>query len=632
LKVDLEAFEARFAAEVERSFRDDAIRTAVLIDDQFPDYMRMRDAPEAEFKEIDRAKNIYAFMHAKGLICDVQNWRGPVDDAATVSLLDKARKSDLILLDYQLGASGPKTALNILRHLAVSPHFNLVVLYTAQASTRVALTAATAMRGVAPPHDSVVPTEEVLESAEAILAEERFREVDAIGLREYLTDGKTPWAQELSQALRKEGVALKNLKALADRIARRWLADLLNDYTPEADKVLPLGCAVDAAQPMWVHCGSCFVAIVGKLPAGSQEDEGDYVWQRLGSALRAWHPNIYRLILSDIQNALELEAVADHEAWLDDNLSLGLGLYLLESDDAARGPVSPLDVEGSAQKLIDRFVDIIRRRLATHERISSTAIELLSSRLSTEMGDLRPQETARHARARELAHIRAERAIDWQREVLPTVNAFVVSDTFRGGHVTTGTVLRGPDDVYWLCASPACDLVPRTSGPMMVQLIRLERTTTPQDKFTPGEFVIIVETNGITVLRALEAKARQPSLEMLILPNGTRAGRQQPGGPSLISGWIATEAGLRAASVAHGFPARDGTAGGAEVPPELAPQPGATEIEPPPAVADSDGIGAKPRAPVDFVIVSQLRTSFATRFLMAAGQYQSRVGVDYVDL
>lgn len=89
--MELEDFQARFAEAVERSFRDDAIRTAVLIDDQCPDYLGMRSATDQEFSEIACVHKIYEFMHGKGLICDFQNWRHPSD--AELNSFDKVRKS-----------------------------------------------------------------------------------------------------------------------------------------------------------------------------------------------------------------------------------------------------------------------------------------------------------------------------------------------------------------------------------------------------------------------------------------------------------------------------------------------------------------------------------------------------------
>ena len=154
-------------------------------------------------------------------------------------------------------------------------------------------------------------------------------------------------------------------------------------------------------------------------------------------------------------------------------------------------------------------------------------------------------------------------------------------------------------------------------------------------------------------MRALEARARQPTLGMIILPNGTRV-RRQAGGQVVVSGWIASHEGLRLASTAHGFPgeaersskasstveeaSHDATApshqAGAETSTSVDPLGSSSDI----AEAPTDGpsmFKASPdsrTAAVDFVVVCQLRNSFATRFLMAAGQHQSRVGVDFVDL
>lgn len=191
-------------------------------------------------------------------------------------------------------------------------------------------------------------------------------------------DGRVIFASAMKEA----GLPLQNVKSLSDHIARRWIDTLIEDYELATDDELPIGFNIETDRPLWVHCGSCFVAIVGKLPASSEQEEGEYVWNQLGLALRAWRPNLFRLILSEIQNALELEAVAHHENWLNDELALGLGLYLLESEGAARSGMSPSDVEGAAQSLIDRFVDLIRRRLATHERIRQRSPQSLSRNVS----------------------------------------------------------------------------------------------------------------------------------------------------------------------------------------------------------------------------------------------------------
>ena len=534
----LDAYEAQFAEAVERSFRDDAIRTAVLIDDQFPDYLNLRNAADTEFSEIERALAIYAFMHNRGLICDVHNWRTPQD--ADLPLLEKARKSDLILLDYQLGAAGSKTALKILRHLAVSTHFNLVVLYTAEASPTVSLTVAAAMRGLKEPAEANVPTPEVLDNAEDLLAEERFSTIDAQGVRAYLTEGKTPWQGDLATSLGEAGIPLKNLKPLADFIARRWIATLATDYQIQSSPELSVECAIHAERPMWVRCGSCFVAVVKKLPASSTLDEGEYVWAQLGAALRTWQPNIYRLILSEIQNALELEAVVDHEKWLSDELALGLGLYLLENDDAARGKVSGADVEGAAQNLIDRFIDIIRRRLATHKRISSTAIELLGARLATAIGNAPAGKSARFIRSRELAHVPVTTPVDWKKKIVPAANAFMVSDRFAAVTSRRGPSCAGPPTTIGSARHPRATLFRvktarclssscASKGPMHRREIHLGRIRRDWQRRRSGHVAGHRSQNSPTVAcnrRSAQRDASDPGPRRSILP--LRMDRRRP--------------------------------------------------------------------------------------------------------
>jgi len=575
-----EAYAAAYADAIERSFRDDAIRTAMLIDDQFPDYLQMQAANDKDYRDLDRARSLYRSLHTRGLLCDIVNWRAP-KDTEFVSL-DKVRKSDLVVLDYQLG-HGPESALKILRHLAVSPHFNLVVLYTSDPLKRVALAAAAAMRGVAEPAATLKPSDELLDEARDVLAQEEFSEINHDGLIDYLSTGATSWAGNLRAAMEEGDIALANLKALADHVPRMWISQLHGDYRAELP-LLDIEADIADEASLWIRCGSCFVAIVGKGSAVGGEDEGEFVWRRLGEALRAWRPNVYRLILSEIQNALELEAIVDHESWLDDNLCLGLGMYLLESEDSAIAEHSLDDINGSAHTLIDRFVDLIRRRLATQQGIAETASTLLHGRLSLPAAAPSEGEGVRHVRARDFAHVPSDRKVDWARKILPSVNAFMVSDTFRGSHITTGSVLRDSKGDYWLSMSPACDLVPRERGLVGLQVMQLT-VEREGDAFTLGDKVVIVTDRGPVILRALNAKTRQPSLSMLLLPDGSRVTPGAEGLPPTIRGWFANR--LPAAK-------------------------------------------SKPK-PWKLSVVSQLRGSFATRFLMVTGQHLSRIGVDFVD-
>ena len=519
----------------------------------------------------------------------------------------------------------------------MSPHFNLIVLYTADNVRRVVLAAAAAMRGIMPASPQLKPTEEVLGQARRSWSGRNSRKSTSKGSALTCSAGRRAGLGDLRQALQAAEIGLGNLKPLADHLARRWVQELFEGYEPEDDRVLELRANLETPETMWVQCGSCFVAVVGKPAAGAEEDEGAFVWRRLGEALRAWRPNFYRLVLSEIQNALELEAVADHETWLNDNLCLGLGLYLLESEQAATGEPPSHAAATASQSLIDRFIDIIRRRLASHDKITGTASTLLSARLSTPLTPAKAGENGRHVRARELAHVDPAANCDWGGAVIPAVNAFMVSDAFRGGHITTGSVLRSGEKDYWLCASPACDLEPRGKGPVVLQLIRLT-VVNSASKFTTGEHIAITTDAGTKILQALSKDSRQPSLKVALLPSGTHVTSEVGAAPTL-EGWFANgsapdwpdDAEPATAEAVLVEPEAGNPAEPASAEPRA--EPTAVDGQHPVAAAEVPPIerGPAAMAPTTFTVVAQLRGAFATRFLLAAGQHLSRIGVDFVD-
>ena len=110
------------------TFRRKAIRSALLIDDQFPSY---EDAVSGEingFAEANQALALYKHLRKDSVLCDVENNIGDL----TQDVLDRFRKSDLIILDYHLqkGSSDGDKAIQIIQGLVGTEHFNTVVVYT----------------------------------------------------------------------------------------------------------------------------------------------------------------------------------------------------------------------------------------------------------------------------------------------------------------------------------------------------------------------------------------------------------------------------------------------------------------------------------------------------------------------
>ncbi|PRH85455.1 hypothetical protein C5L14_20920 [Labrys okinawensis] len=596
--------EVDYGAAVEASFRDRAIRTAVLIDDQFPDYLQIGTEDVGAFKETARAKSIYQFIHRRGLICDVLNWREVGE--ARLELIDKVRKSDLIVLDYKLDGDNPEPALQILRRLANTDHFNMVVLYTADVTAPVAVAVAAAMRGVSPPDQRAMlkPAEE--EAAHDFLEDPVNAEVDGPALLSWLVDGDAPneWKKDFVVRMREAGVDV-GVNKLLDTLRRRWLKQLVGDYEHESTPILSIRSSSYGADDLWVQCGSCFVTIVRKVKADQHADEGELIWTKLGAALRAWHPNLYRLLLSDIQNALEQESIADHARWLADDLCAGLGLYLLPNDAAVREAANGAVRRGAIEDLIDRFLDMMRHRLALNDRLAASGADLLGERLAQPLAP-RPAESDRYARARQLAHWTDDAEPDWRGKVVTSVNAFMVSDEFRGSHITTGSVLYDPaTEKYWLCVSPACDLVPRGEElSRIVQVIQLNEENVVGD-LSRGDRIVVTVKGGSKVLRVLHAETRQPDLRAIYLPHGTTVQVDAASGDPMLQG-----------------------ASGEQVQRLIV---GAAAAE----LVDPQGDAKRALAEFGlstYRVVSQLRSAFALRLLHVTGHHLSRVGVDFVDV
>jgi hypothetical protein len=250
---------------------------------------------------------------------------------------------------------------------------------------------------------------------------------------------------------------------------------------------------------------------------------------------------------------------------------------------------------------------------------------MLSARLSTPLGAPRPGETGRHVRARELAHVASDAPCEWKEKVLPAINAFMISDEFRGAHITTGSVLRSGETDYWLCVSPACDHEPREAGPILLQLIGLSKGKSTE-RYSTGEHIVINTNDGPAVLTALNSLNRQPSLKVVLLPNGTGVVREGNAAP-VLTGWFASA--MTPGAAANGAAEH---AVAEEPAMELLAE---TATEPAPkglGSAAAPALAAKNGSSTAFTVVAQLRGTFATRFLLAAGQHLSRVGVDYIDL
>jgi len=602
---------AEYAEAVKNTFRLRALRTVLIIDDQFPTYNDLIELSEDElerFKEPGQAKALYSLFRSNNMPCDIEN------DAREIRI-DRIRKSDLIVLDYHLtpDSEDSSQSTNILRELAATEHFNTVILYT-RAPDLGAVWADLLLglrRGWIPPTELLEGA--ALETWERLADEEKLPEEDpAIELiLAHARGGRILWPEEhvapLRAVLIAAGFAGTDVDvAITALIHRAVQRQLKHDKDALGGPPQPVVGNYESDGPKWLHSRNCFVVVLGKKGGDGDDTHPaavDRLLDCLDEAFVAWQPNILQVLISEIQNILELDALATaQDEFRDSATQVGLAYYVLDAVKEANGPEAPEHFKAPLSALIDKLVETLRHRIGADSALGTLASTLLTEEL-TEQGWLPGAPEANRVPS-EVFRVAERIARPSGDKPTPSValfalNSFLSTEPFRRDHLTTGTIFRTPTDEYWVCASPACDLVPRIPGrdqhwPLAIHPLRpmIAARLRREDNH---ERILKEAHNGRHVfLRGAESlgfavgygSGYQPSFEMFFVENATRiytdaAGRTLFKGSRVVLGAQAAE--------------------------------GESHFE-----------------AGEYVVIGQLRPTYATKVLQMVGQHLSRIGLDFV--
>lgn len=343
---------------ITKTFRDDAIRSVLLIDDDYNSYIDLskkqkelideiqKIAPSlnegeqppkipedsifakqalqkiyeqleilrelsnkisTSFKRTSVASEFVKFFHDETYICDVEN---------KVNFLnpDKVRKSDLIILDYCLSESDSSQSLQLLRNLSCSKHLNLVVIYTNQPLKRVWLEVAATLRS----SKVISPTDYLSEDIE---------------LLKQWGDAEEEYKQSWTSLSRKQVIRfiLGEPETVIEEVTCQFWDDIQEHDTFDyeihkkpTNKIISYLCECDIRKnilladggssvkihgkdELWIQCGEIFIALCEKKNSSQEEiaQQPQAVWQKLEEALHDWYPNFYRIVLSELQNRIE---------------------------------------------------------------------------------------------------------------------------------------------------------------------------------------------------------------------------------------------------------------------------------------------------------------------------------------
>lgn len=612
---------------VVKTFRKTALRTVLMIDDQFPTFSDLAQAAceldekmcglanlDKRFTERQRARRLYEMFRKHNMPCDIEN---TINDIETESGVERIKKSDLVVLDYNLDGmdGGNRKSIGLIMRLAETSHFNTVVLYTGASDLEhVWFDVALFLKGGwREPKD--ILTADARELWEKLADEEEvFPEVSHELVKRYLLGGgcslaleKDPIAAEIKNLGVDKGHVSAFIEALVHGSVRKRLADRVSTASKTSR---PIAGRCQEGSPRWLQAGNCFIAIMGKQAIGDDglPYENDDIIQYLDAALTDWRPNLLQLVISEIQNMLELESLATDEMHLlNPEIQAGLFYYLLQRIEGLPIAEDGTPFTPGIEAIIDRLVDSIRRKISANELVASGAARLLASRLAVEgWPPAADKNRAIFDLASKIAGLKNSPDVE---ETIFKLNSFLNTEEFKRGHITTGTIIRiagkGREGDHWICLSPACDMEDREPSPNSIQfwvkdifpvrpfvIVRLEAKTDRLKalKIATEGFTIFVENaDGKHAFSVLSGSKKHPSYEFLFPADAGRVSLDEE----------------------HPYPQFKAFRLGRPTAPEKFCQDALTEVT--------------------FEVVGQVREQYASRFLQVVGQYLSRIGVDYIN-
>lgn len=546
----------------------DPIRFALVVDDEFPTYSQMA-RQEIERYDAVRAESLFGFCRAQGWLCDVDN---AVRVAEKFERDKHLNQSDLLILDFHLESDKPEDptrALGVLQSLAASDHFNLAIIYTAAPPLDVARDVAYSLGGGVKisPEDA----RNVSEFIEGLDPDDYDGILDCSNaevIQNFLASQRpSASAQALVRALREAEINQGLIGSAVAYICMEQLNEKLSRaVTERRNSSANVEVSFSAEGPMWVAEGNLFAVIVNK------EEPVEVLLDRLQSALVSWNPSPLKLMMIQARAALEKAGTTVDLKVLDTpRRQAGWLLRILAASDL-----------NERKRHIHELYGRLFERLIKH--VDEVVIGF-GAKLFVDF------EGSPAKIAREMAKAKGVQDED----IYHALNEHLCSDSYTDGVITTGVVFRCNRDgnfSYWLCASPACDLVVGQNSNgwdgdlhpyRPINAVRLTSVSGMRKRLesaTHGRDIFLHVDGEALVLEVADSTTRQMKMETLLLADG-----------GVISSSIFT--GLIIA----------------------------LDKDKKPEIITSE-----------FQSVALLRSDYANKFLAESGYQRARIGVDFVPI
>lgn len=434
------------------------IRSVLIVDDQYPTWGQLLGPAPA--LNADRATDltppttafnrvrdmIDAFHHNNPpLLVDIHDGQDVPTDAATAAT-SRLHQTDLLILDYELDPArqGDGTrAIEILRVLLSNTHFNLIVVRTKEDLDSVFDSVRWGLLFPSMPDlssDEAHTAKELIVDAEDLSVGFADRLYDAVGSQQYFHAVANPQTYLRTAAKAEppynhfadacfDGWANKDKKLVLRYLLVRLQRLRATEMAPAAHGPL----SWSESMHRWVCADSAFIAFCDK------ERPTDILGD-LHDALSDWKPDPSRLFLAKLRNVVDDEAVFAQSRAFDASHAMAYWYAeLLRAPDLER--------RSNVARTVARHADVLLTRVLPH--VESFADRLVASDRS--QGQF-------HSLCERRFGVDLTRPKVRRRAVLEH-NVLACSMAPVGWHLTVGHVFL-MDDGYWLCLSPACDMVP----------------------------------------------------------------------------------------------------------------------------------------------------------------------------
>ncbi|MBY7999143.1 hypothetical protein KW443_04950 [Vibrio fluvialis] len=600
------------------------IRSVLIVDDEFVSLDKMIDF-SASLSESggtpDDVKSKLATEYPNGLdmrraqkmvsafrderrnwLCDIHDGKDIVSGETEEKIANHLHQSDLLILDYNLTAdhTDGTTALSLIKKISENTHFNLVVIYTKSDITNAfhevlySLIKKEPLLDEGP--DAMKQMALQLWSTEEPSLDERLESLfSSVNFSESLNCFKRKSViSSLTFYDQLEELFSEKPQDVELSIDELFYLGLYRSYVRIEDKLLGEEQLFNEAyidgEVNWIKNNRLFVTVVDKNATEPQN-----LPNMLLQALCSWNPKPLRLLMSKIRTELDGHGISFEDSALSNDYVLAgwLREFVSATSDESRWVAKKsiqqvmLSLSESLQNNMMKFSSDLKQQLS-----ESSIQDLVHSYHKLNIGDN-----------------------EIKIKMSSYFNANACSKEITGNQLKTGHVIKTGDD-YYLCLTPACDLVPSQSNEwknklgdlMPVKLVRLHDESKVFNGSPHAHKKLLQDLNSNNYI-VLDIEGVLKGFSYVISTKSN---------PQWEQAFVASKGGLRWCDrniaslklIRIGVTSKDDEVG----------------------TNTDTGVVTLPYTQVEATVIGELRYEYAINLLQKFGMSQSRVGLDFAEL